>query len=99
VWAELPETVRPDGACLDAEGAVWVASFVTGEVLRVHEGGHVSAVVEVPDRLPFACALGGADRRTLFVCAANTWRAEETVPNRDGVIAVCDVEVPGIGWP
>jgi sugar lactone lactonase YvrE len=97
-WAELPDTVRPDGACLDAEGAIWVSSFVTGEVLRVHEGGAVSAVVSVRDRLPFACALGGTDRRTLFVCAAKTWRADETVPDRDGVVAVCDVDVPGAGW-
>jgi sugar lactone lactonase YvrE len=99
VWAALPDTVRPDGSCLDAEGAIWVSSFVTGEVLRVHEGGRISAVVDVPDRLPFACALGGPDRRTLFVCAASTWRAEETVPDRAGVVAVCEVEVPGAGWP
>jgi sugar lactone lactonase YvrE len=98
-WAELPEGVRPDGCCLDTEGAIWVSSFATGEVLRVHEGGRISAAVEVPDRLPFACALGGEDRRTLFVCAASTWRAEETVPDRAGVVAVCDVEVPGVGWP
>jgi sugar lactone lactonase YvrE len=98
-WAELPDTVRPDGACLDADGAIWVSSFATGEVLRVHEGGDVSAVVTVPDRVPFACALGGDDRRTLLVCAANTWRAEETVPKRDGVVAVCVVDVPGAGWP
>jgi len=99
VWAGLPDTVRPDGCCLDAEGAIWVSSFVTGEVLRVHEGGHISAVVEVPDRLPFACALGGDDRRMLFVCAAKTWRAEQTVRDRDGVVAVCTVDVPGAGWP
>jgi sugar lactone lactonase YvrE len=99
VWAELPDGVRPDGTCLDAEDAIWVSSFVTGEVLRVHEGGRISAVVEVPDRLPFACALGGDDRRTLGVCAATTWRAEETVPTRAGVLAVCDVDVPGAGWP
>jgi sugar lactone lactonase YvrE len=99
VWAALPDGVRPDGTCLDADGAVWVSSFMTGEVLRVHEGGAISAVVEVPDRLPFACALGGDDRRSLLVCAANTWRAEETVLERAGVVAVCTVEVPGAGWP
>ena len=37
----------------------------------MHEGGRISAIVEVADRLPFACALGGEDRRTLLVCAAN----------------------------
>ena len=99
VWAELPDGVRPDGTCLDADGAIWISSFVTGEVLRVHEGGRISAAVEVPERLPFACALGGDDRRTLFVCAASTWRPEETVPGRAGVVAVCEVDVPGDGWP
>jgi sugar lactone lactonase YvrE len=99
VWAELPDAVRPDGACLDAENAIWVASFATGEVLRVHEGGDISATVEVPDRVPFACMLGGEGRRTLFVCASNTWRDEETRRDRAGVIAEYRVAVPGAGQP
>lgn len=96
VWSSLPGGVVPDGICLDAEGAAWVASFETGEVLRVHEGGAISAVVEVPDRVPFACVLGGPDGRTLLVCAASTWREEETLAARAGVVAVVDVEVPAV---
>lgn len=98
-WAPLPEDVRPDGCCLDADGAIWVASFMTGVVMRVHEGGAISHEVEVPDRLPFACMLGGDDGRTLLVCAANTWRDDETLKERAGVLATIAVDVPGAGWP
>ena len=40
------EGVLPDGICLDAEGAVWVSSARTGEVIRVLDGGAVT------DRIP-----------------------------------------------
>ena len=56
-------------------------------------------MVEVPDRLPFACMLGGNDRRTLFVCAATTWRDDETLRVRAGVLATIAVDVPGAGLP
>ncbi|MFH1243183.1 MAG: SMP-30/gluconolactonase/LRE family protein [Pseudomonadota bacterium] len=41
------ERVTPDGICLDAEGAIWAASFGTDEVLRVHEGGMVTERIRV----------------------------------------------------
>lgn len=94
LWAQLESGARPDGACLDAEGALWVATYTTARVLRILEGGTVVDVVTVPGLLPFACALGGADGRTLFVCASPTWREAETVPARAGVVAALRVDVP-----
>jgi sugar lactone lactonase YvrE len=58
--------VSPDGICMDAEGAVWVAATRRPMFVRVLEGGHITHVVKVPNRQAVACALGGADGRTLY---------------------------------
>lgn len=71
VWAPLPEGVQPDGICLDAEGAIWVAN--PGEagpkVLRVREGGEVTDIVEM-DVHAYAVALGGSAGEHLLICAS-----------------------------
>jgi len=95
-WARLEGAV-PDGICLDAEGAIWVASPIGHQVLRVRMGG------EVADRIPieneaFACMLGGPEGRTLFVCTAPDSNPEKTT-SRGGCIETVDVEVPRAGLP
>ncbi len=65
VFADLGDAA-PDGICLDAEGAVWVAVFNQDNFIRVLEGGEVTHRVKVVDRFPVACTLGGPDGRTLF---------------------------------
>jgi sugar lactone lactonase YvrE len=97
VWADL-EGAFPDGICLDAEGAIWVAAPEPGEVRRIREGGLVTHRVKVSTR-PYACMLGGPERRTLLVCTA-----ESAVPGRGrgragGRIEILEVEVPGDGLP
>jgi sugar lactone lactonase YvrE len=44
--------------------------------------------------------LGGPDRRTLFVTAAQ-WRPDlpELVPAGSGQVCATPVAVPGAGWP
>jgi sugar lactone lactonase YvrE len=71
VWADLPGAA-PDGICLDAENAVWYADVPNKQCVRVREGGEVMQTIDL-DRGCFACALGGADGRTLFLIA-NEWR-------------------------
>ncbi len=68
-WADLGEA-NPDGICLDAEGAVWYADVPRRHCVRVTEGGEVLEVVDA-DRGCFACMLGGADGRTLYVIATS----------------------------
>jgi len=100
--------VLADGICMDAEGAVWTPSWYENEpcCLRVADGG------EVLDRIPlehagFACALGGADGRTLFMLTAD-WRMDEdfgdnldrlTTGPPTGRVLTATVSVPSAGWP
>ncbi len=67
-WAPLPGIV-PDGPCLDAEGCVWCANAVGRECLRVAPGGEILQRVST-EQDAFACALGGVDGKTLFICTS-----------------------------
>jgi sugar lactone lactonase YvrE len=97
VFAELEDA--PDGICVDAEGAAWLATVPGRRCVRVAEGGRVLQTVDF-DRGCFACALGGPDGRTLFVTAAE-WRPDlpELVPAGSGQVCSAQVSVPGAGWP
>jgi sugar lactone lactonase YvrE len=99
VWAELGDAA-PDGICVDAENAVWYAEVPGKRCVRVAEGGEELRVVSL-DRGGFACVLGGRDRSTLFITAAE-WRgmtdAQMVTPGSGRVLAI-DVDVPGAGWP
>jgi sugar lactone lactonase YvrE len=61
----------PDGICLDAAGAVWVGTAISGSYLRVEEGGTVTDVVEPAAAWATACMLGGPDGRSLFLATCN----------------------------
>ena len=97
VWATLDSAV-PDGICLDAEGAIWVASPISAEVLRVREGGAVTDRIGV-EKQAFACMLGGPRRRHLFICTATSGDPAVARETRDGRIEVVEVDVPGAGLP
>ena len=98
VWADLGDGA-PDGICVDAEGAVWYADVPNRRCVRVREGGEVLGMVEV-DRGCFACVLGGPDRRTLFIMAAE-WHGMASIANvpRTGQVLAVEAPAPGAGWP
>jgi sugar lactone lactonase YvrE len=55
----------PDGICLDAEGAIWVADPWSNQARRIFEGGRVAQTVKIAEgRHVYACALGGPERRS-----------------------------------
>jgi sugar lactone lactonase YvrE len=97
LFAELRDCF-PDGLCLDAEGAVWVADARGHEALRVFEGGRIADRIGVGARTVFACMLGGDDRRTLFLCTS-TGSGPAMAERRDGKIELARIAVPGAGLP
>ena len=97
--AQLPDlSVCPDGIALDAEGALWIGDVAGAGALRVAEGGAILERIETPGLTVYAVALGGADRRTLHLCAGPHW-LEQDPARRDAVLLRCRVDVPGAGLP
>ena len=98
VWAALGGGV-PDGICADAENAVWYADVPNKRCVRVREGGEVLQRIEL-DRGGFACALGGPDRRTLFIVATE-WKGPANMFQgpRTGQVLATEAPAPGGGWP
>ncbi|HEY0521127.1 MAG TPA: SMP-30/gluconolactonase/LRE family protein [Ilumatobacteraceae bacterium] len=97
VWADLGRR-KPDGICLDEDGAVWVANPETNECVRVAEGGEILDVIETDNRC-FACMLGGPDRRTLFMLTSRHSLAVEAAVRRTANVLVAEVDCAGAGRP
>jgi sugar lactone lactonase YvrE len=97
VWADLGGGV-PDGICLDAEGAVWYSDVPNKRCVRVREGGEVLETVQL-DRGCFACALGGDDRGTLFMMAAEFSSTAAMSGERTGQVLTTPAPAPAAGWP
>lgn len=89
----------PDGICRDAEGAIWVADARGPDLLRVRQGGEIAARIALPaGRFAYACMLGGADGRDLYVSTA-PGTGPGIAEQRQGGIDVVRVAVPGAGLP
>jgi sugar lactone lactonase YvrE len=103
IWAEFDKMglvvdqnrTIPDGICLDAEGAVWMASpGIPGGVFRVREGGEITDRIEV-EHQAFSVMLGGPERKTLFICTSHV----DENSKLHGRIEMVEVKVPGAGLP
>ncbi|MEU4673228.1 SMP-30/gluconolactonase/LRE family protein [Amycolatopsis sp. NPDC023774] len=90
--------VGADGCCLDAEGALWIADAVGARVIRVREGGEITGEIPTGTGV-FACMLGGADGRTLYLCTAPDFDENARKNAREGRLATVRVDVPHAGLP
>ena len=100
---------HPDGIALDAEGAIWMGGAAEGVFRRILPDGRIAQEIKMPEgKWAVACALGGPDRRTLFLITAWTtleniasctdFEADKRSTSR-GQVEVVEVDVPGAGWP
>jgi sugar lactone lactonase YvrE len=98
VWADLVDGV-PDGICMDADGAVWYADVPNKRCARVREGGEILQSINL-DRGGFACMLGGADGRTLFV-VTREWRGIQSAGDstRTGEVRMYAAPARHAGFP
>ncbi len=98
LWADL-QGGAPDGICLDAENAVWYGDVPNKRCVRVREGGEELEAIHL-DRGCFACMLGGAGGRTLFL-VANDWKGPASMADgeRAGQVLTAEAPAPGAGWP
>ena len=62
----------PDGMTIDAEGALWVASWDGWCVRRYLSDGSLDTVVRLPVAQVTSCAFGGPDLRDLYITTAWT---------------------------
>ena len=97
VWAHL-QGAAPDGICLDAQGAIWMASPISREILRLREGGAITHRIGVATQ-GLACMLGGSDGRTLFILSAPLTRPDKGRALKLGRIETVRVEIPAAGLP
>jgi sugar lactone lactonase YvrE len=89
--------VAPDGCCLDADGAMWIADGLNGRVIRVL-GGEITEEIQAGTGV-FACMLGGADGRTLFICTAPDFQEEARKNAREAALVTARVDTPRAGLP
>jgi sugar lactone lactonase YvrE len=67
---------RPDGLCVDVEGAVWVALWPGWSVRRYLPDGTLDAIVPVPVAEVSSCVFGGPSLDELFITTAWTTLSE-----------------------
>ena len=99
VWADLSaHMAAPDGICLDAEGAVWIANALAPRLIRIGDGGVVLDEVETTMNT-YACMLGGPEGKHLFAMTALTSDSRQAPLAPNGAIEVVQIAVPHAGLP
>jgi sugar lactone lactonase YvrE len=67
----------PDGACVDADGCLWVAAVYGWSVMRFTPDGSLDLTIDLPVQAPTMPAFGGPNLDTLFVTSIGSGASRE----------------------
>ena len=90
---------RPDGACVDVDGCIWMAFFAGGRIVRHRPDGTVDRVVAMPVTNPTCLCFGGAGLRTLYVTSATKFLSPEQRENEPLAGSLFAIDGLGQGLP
>jgi sugar lactone lactonase YvrE len=99
VLGALPSGTWADGICLDEAGGIWVGDPKGKTCQRVGPDGLVTDVIDTSPMACIACALGGTDRRTLFLALSAIGDFAEQAVTRPGRIDALRTDIAGAGLP
>lgn len=91
-FADLPG--KPDGACVDADGCLWVACVFGSALARLTPDGTLDRLVELPIEAPTMPAFGGASLDTVFVTSIGQAQSA-SVPSRSPLAGAVLALQPG----
>jgi sugar lactone lactonase YvrE len=89
----------PDGIALDAEGGVWTSMTLAHQFERIVAGGAVTDRIDMGERVAIACALGGPERRILFLLSSTDAYPQRLAGTRLSRLDAVHVATPGAGLP
>jgi sugar lactone lactonase YvrE len=89
----------PDGIALDANGGVWASMTLAHQFERIVAGGTVTDRIDMGNRVAIACALGGPQRRTLFLLSSTEAYPQRLIGTRLSRLDAVTVTTPGAGLP
>ena len=90
--------IGPDGASVDAEGGVWIAQIVTGQVLRFRADGSFDRCIKLPAPHISSVCFGGPDLDVLYVTTVRDtrMRIKTDHPEAGRLFAVTGLGVRGV---
>jgi sugar lactone lactonase YvrE len=86
----------PDGMALDAEGALWCGDAGGRGPVRISEGGKILERIDTGELSAYAVALGGSDRRTLYMCCSPPLLTSDPSTEHRASLLACRVDVPAL---
>ncbi|MFM0480444.1 SMP-30/gluconolactonase/LRE family protein [Paraburkholderia strydomiana] len=88
----------PDGATIDADGNLWTALVISGQLARFTPDGRLDRIIDLPTVYPTCPSIGGPALDTIFVTSiSNSGNALKSQnPNAGAVVAITGTGVRGL---